>query len=1002
MARSALALAASAAAFLAAPAGAQKQLTHGVAPPAGTPKLQHVQQLWHANGSELESFGGRIEISGDLLILGSDQYHDVADEGGALAWIFERDPSDGLFKETTRIELPVAVDEDYRLGQWVNVDDATKTAIVGAPRTFLSPGEEGSLVGVAVVFEKDADGAFAQTAILTSDVAAAGSRFGLAVDIHNGTALVGAPYMYCEDGAAGFNETWVDTVFYDPINLDYPTAEEWAEGAQLCGAVFVFEQDENGEWSQTAKLTTSDIEPGDRLGFGVKLYGDRAIIVSAGEDSNRGAAYVFERGADGEWAEQQKFQAAYNLEGQRLSHFGEHLDLDDLGGETMMFGTPWINTSHIFTKQGTAWPEVATPIRSDGSSVSISGDFALFDGWYTYHDDTPWESAHLYHRSCGNWSLVATLEVPQDLQGDPQSMRRAMISGDTAVIAIPTATHEGTADHGTAFIYDLPSLVNECAECEADETALTAELAAAQAAAYAASATSGPVPDVTGDQLLHDDREANDNFGVATAVSGDYAAIGGRGKDDSTGAAWIFERQLSGQWQEVTRLQPVEAQSGDEFGLTVAVSGDTALVGAPYSHFSATIADSGIVYAYARDPLTGAWSQTAVLRPDDPTPGALFGWGLSIDGNTAVIGAAAHACEGFLYEEGEDADGQDCGAAYVFERSNVTGAWEQTAKLTPAPRFDYSPPDKTMDELVAGDSFGFSTAISGDTAMVVSAFHRDGRGAVYVFDRMPDGGWLETDKLLQAYDEPGGGFAEVALDGDTAVVVSRSTDDDSGSVGSGVIFVRVGGTWSEQALLVPIDAAPGQRVVSAALYDDLVVLGAPALANATAESNTYAFHRSCGIWTQVATMSVPDGEDDGNFGRSVAASGTAGEFFVPLMYLLPRGIGSSHRCSRSFSPAPLTYLAPSLSYAPPRACGTVMIGAPNTTTSIIDENGNSTTLEAHGAAYSFILAGWLPPDACASDCDSSTAASVPVVSARTTEECAARLAELQCDLAALA
>ena len=140
-----------------------------------------------------------------------------------------------------------------------------------------------------------------------------------------------------------------------------------------------------------------------------------------------------------------------------------------------------------------------------------------------------------------------------------------------------------------------------------------------------------------------------------------------------------------------------------------------------------------------------------MLRPDDPTPGALFGWGLSIDGNTAVIGAAAHACEGFLYEEGEDAEGQDCGAAYVFERNNVTGAWEQTAKLTPAPRFDYSPPEETMDELVAGDSFGFSTAISGDTAMVVSAFHRDGRGAVYVFDRMPDGGWLETDKLLQAH-----------------------------------------------------------------------------------------------------------------------------------------------------------------------------------------------------------------------------------------------------------
>ena len=423
--------------------------------------------------------------------------------------------------QVSRIELPVAVDDDFRLGQWVDVDNQTKTAIVGSPRTFVSPGD-GGLVGVAIVFEQDENGDFVQGAVLSPNDGVSGARFGATVAIHDGTALVGAPYMYCEGQGGGFNNTWVETVFYDSVDYDYPTANEWAEGAQLCGAVYVFEQDAGGNWSQTAKLTTSDISPGDRLGYGAKLSGDTAILSAPGEDGNRGAAYVFERGPDGVWTEQHKFAHNYATEGQTLGHWGEIIDFDH---ETMVFSTVWINSTHVFQKQGTAWPETETIPKPEGldgwfaSAASVSGDWALFDSSFS----PKYESAYLYHRSCGNWTLVATLEVPQDLEGDPAALRRAMLSGDTAVISIPASHHNGLEDHGTAFIYELPPLVNECAVCEEQEAALTTELASMQVAARAASAPSEPAQ-LNGDQLLHAEGEANDNFGRATAMSGGECA----------------------------------------------------------------------------------------------------------------------------------------------------------------------------------------------------------------------------------------------------------------------------------------------------------------------------------------------------------------------------------------------------------------------------------------------------------------------------------------------
>ena len=271
-------------------------------------------------------------------------------------------------------------------------------------------------------------------------------------------------------------------------------------------------------------------------------------------------------------------------------------------------------------------------------------------------------------------------------------------------------------------------------------------------------------------KLLASDAQAGDVFGYSVAVSGDTAVVGAMWEDAGgadAGAAYVFQRDEggAGDWGEVTKLTASDAQASAQFGESVAMSGDTAVVGARGA-FAA-----GAAYVFQRDQGGAAnWGQVKRLTASDAQGGDQFGFSVAVSGNTAVVGANT-----------EDAGGSNAGAAYVFQR-NEGGAdnWGEVKKLT-------------ASDAQAGDGFGISVAVSGDTA-VVGAHSEDtggnNAGAAYVFGRDQGGAdnWGEVKKLLASDAQVDDQFGiSVAVSGDTAVV--GADGEDAGGISAGAAYV---------------------------------------------------------------------------------------------------------------------------------------------------------------------------------------------------------------------
>jgi hypothetical protein len=349
-------------------------------------------------------------------------------------------------------------------------------------------------------------------------------------------------------------------------------------------------------------------------------------------------------------------------------------------------------------------------------------------------------------------------------------------------------------------------------------------------------------------KLLPSDGSAGDRFGVAVAISGDTALIGSSFDDDSgvnSGSAYIFERDR-GVWTERAKLLPSDGAAHDQFGAAVSVSGDTAVVGTwPYLEESSR---PGSAYVFVGS--GGAWTQQAKLLPDDHPTLSLFGFTTSVFGNTAVVGAPD-----------DSENGPASGSAYVFVRDGEV--WTQQAKLLP-------------NDGAAGDMFGFSASLNGITA-VVGAIEDDdrgpGTGSAYVFVRQGEV-WTQQAKLLPNDDPPPWYFGwAVAVSGDTAVIGVR--DEKDPNRGAAYVFARSGDTWTQQAKLLASDGAvsdffgravsiSGNNAVIGAYFND---------DNGFNSGSAYLFHRHGGVWTERAKLLPSDGATQDFFGWSVAVTG---------------------------------------------------------------------------------------------------------------------------------
>jgi len=206
---------------------------------------------------------------------------------------------------------------------------------------------------------------------------------------------------------------------------------------------------------------------------------------------------------------------------------------------------------------------------------------------------------------------------------------------------------------------------------------------------------------------------------------------------------------------------------GDNFGHSVAIDGDTWLIGA----FNAA-------YVY-----TSNGSQVAKLTADS----GYFGRSVAIDADIAVIGA-----------DGDDDNGLNSGSAYVYEQQ-ADGTWQQVAKLT-------------ANDGASDDRFGWSVATSGGIA-VIGAYGDDDNGSVsgsaYVFEQQANGTWQQIAKLTADDGASGDGFGEsVALDAGVAVIGADGDDDNGNLSGSAYVFEQqADGTWQQITKITADDGA---------------------------------------------------------------------------------------------------------------------------------------------------------------------------------------------------
>ena len=367
---------------------------------------------------------------------------------------------------------------------------------------------------------------------------------------------------------------------------------------------------------------------------------------------------------------------------------------------------------------------------------------------------------------------------------------------------------------------------------------------------------------------------AMDNMGYSVAVSGDTAVVGAYLNDEGVatdaGSAYVFVRGVGTTWTRQQRLIAAVPTTNDNFGFSVAISGDTLAIGAPFDD------GQGAVYVYTRT--SGVWSLQQRVVSTDIAAGDNFGWSVAMDANTLVVGANIDSI-------GSSASQLNTGSTYVFTRTS--GTWSQQQRVQAA-------------DAETGDQFGASVSVSGEQLIVGApkdnnAFGTQAGGA-YIYTRTA-GVWSQQTKLLpqtaDASDEFG---TSVSMSGTSVVVGQPFNNGVAGSnSGRASVFLQASGVWSLQANLIAADAAPDDFFGHAvAISGDLVVVGAYVddIADVVNSGSAYVFRRNGALWTQLDKYIASDAAVNDSFGFGVALNGGTAVIGAPMDDVTGVGINS--------------------------------------------------------------------------------------------------------------
>ena len=432
-----------------------------------------------------------------------------------------------------------------------------------------------------------------------------------------------------------------------------------------------------------------------------------------------------------------------------------------------------------------------------------------------------------------------------------------------------------------------------------------------------------------------------DKFGKSVAIDGDTIVISAENEDSNqniitngigassnnsntdSGAVYVY-RKTGSNWNQEAYIKASNNDAGDKFGHSVAISGDTIVISSEREDSNQTTItngsgassnnssmDSGAIYVYRRS--GNSWAQEAYIKAPNNDTDDKFGKVVAISGDTIVVGAENEDSNQKSITNSSSASydnsNMDSGAVYVFKRSGTT--WIQEAYIKPS-------------NSEAGDKFGHSVAIDGDT-IVASTEKEDSNqtsitngssasndnnnmdsGAAYVFTRSGST-WTQSAYIKAANNDPNDKFGKtVAISNNTIVVTSEAEDSNQATISNGQIassnnsntdsgalyvYKKNAGNWAQEAYIKPSNSDTGDKFGHAvAIAGNFIVASAEredsnqsVISNGSGASNNnshvdsggvYVFERTGSTWAQIAYIKAANADAGDKFGKDVSISGS--------------------------------------------------------------------------------------------------------------------------------
>lgn len=842
----------------------------------GSGNWNQIQEIYATDRQADDHFGWSVSISGDYIIVGApDEDHDAsglnAMASSGSVYIFKRNTS-GVWAQDYKL-----VASDRETGDQVgwSVGIYGNNAVAGAPNQ-----EEplGTNEGAIYVMSRNGSGVWSIVNKAKANDGQANDHLGYSVSIYNTEIAAGAP------------------------DQDFDAAG----GSALtdAGAVYSFMR-VSGVWSQTQKMVAADRKAGDKFGFSVSRFNSSVSIGAPYQDyttgvsnlaSNAGAVYLFNK--NGTWSQHQKLTTS---DRQINDNFGYSVAMS---AHDIVAGAPFDDHSspsilldagsiYVFNPMpGNTWAQRQRLIASDaaasdnfGNAVAIQGTRIIAGAWNEDENASGTTtlssagSAYVFE-GCpypGNHSFTddpVAVCIGEDLMLNALITFSESYQWQVSSGGAYTNVVDGTLYSGATLPFLAISNVPYCMNGYKYRCKITSACGAVIYRAFVLDINPASYTEKV--ELQASDRASNDLFGDDVAVSGNYAIAGAKFEDhdalggntlSAAGSAYLYERDLGGNWTQVKKITATLRGAGATFGFSVDIYGDYAVIGAPGEDISGSN-QAGAVYIYQR--IAGAWTFkqrliAPVLATDD-----MFGHSVAIDGDKQIIVGARG--------EDENAGGggtlTDAGAAYVYEY------------LPAYDSFNIVPFKIVASDRAAGDFLGWNVDIDGGRAVVAAPYNDINfgtvivdAGSVYVFTKGVGNTWSQAEQLTgdETFEEYFG--SSVSISGIDVVVGARGNDwveslpDDVANAGA--VFVYNGNPFWHlvQKISAPIATVNGEFGLDVSISGDYIAASTTnvnILGNNT--SVIYLYERCLNLSPTFNALSAIE-RPNVNFGKSVDISG---------------------------------------------------------------------------------------------------------------------------------